>query len=145
MIAAPIPAYDTERLAALHSLGLLDTPQEERFDRITRLLTLVMRVPMAFLSLVDADRQWFKSSCGLSTPETPRAVSFCGHAILSDEAMVVPDATEDERFRGDGNGAPQGPAVHDGHVMRSLGRGEMVDVELNGLHGAPAARRDRAS
>ena len=99
MIAAPIPQDDTERLAALHSLGLLDTPPEERFDRITRLLTLVMRVPMAFLSLVDADRQWFKSSCGLSTPETPRAVSFCGHAILSDEAMVVPDAAEDERFR----------------------------------------------
>ncbi len=99
MIAAPIPRDDSERLAELHALDLLDTPPEERFDRITRLLTLVMRVPMAFLSLVDADRQWFKSSCGLSTPQTPRAVSFCGHAILSDEAMVVPDATEDERFR----------------------------------------------
>ena len=99
MIAAPIPNDDTERLAALHALDLLDTPPEERFDRITRLLTLVMRVPMAFLSLVDADRQWFKASCGLSTPQTPRAVSFCGHAILSDEAMVVPDAVEDERFR----------------------------------------------
>ncbi len=99
MIAAPIPKDDTERLAALHALDLLDTPPEERFDRITRLLSLVMRVPMAFLSLVDADRQWFKSSCGLSTPQTPRAVSFCGHAILSDEAMVVPDAIKDERFR----------------------------------------------
>jgi phosphoserine phosphatase RsbU/P len=99
MIAAPIPVDDTGRLADLHALGLLDTPSEERFDRITRLLTLVMRVPMAFISLVDADRQWFKSSCGLSTPETPRAVSFCGHAILSGQAMVVPDAAEDERFR----------------------------------------------
>jgi sigma-B regulation protein RsbU (phosphoserine phosphatase) len=99
MIAAPIPQDETRRLAALHALDLLDTPPEERFDRITRLLALVMRVPMAFLTLVDADRQWFKSSCGLGTPQTPRAISFCGHAILSDEAMVVPDAAEDRRFR----------------------------------------------
>src|SRR5947208_2287463 len=98
MIAAPIPVDDAGRLAALHALGLLDTPPEERFDRITRLLALVMHVPMAFISLVDADRQWFKSSCGLSTPQTPRAVSFCGHAILSDQPMVVPDAAEDDRF-----------------------------------------------
>src|SRR3954454_14335256 len=97
MIAAPIPANDAARLEALHALDLLDTPPEERFDRITRLMTLVMRVPMAFLTLVDAARQWFKSSCGPYTPETPRAVSFCGHAILSDEAMVVPDAAEDAR------------------------------------------------
>src|SRR5438093_1318864 len=99
MIAAPIPVDDAERLAALHALGLLDTPPEERFDRITRLLTLVMHVPMAYISLVDADRQWFKSSCGLSTTQTPRAVSFCGHAILSDEVTVVPDAAQDRRFR----------------------------------------------
>jgi phosphoserine phosphatase RsbU/P len=98
MIAAPIPENDTERLEALHSLDLLDTLPEERFDRITRLLTLVFQVPMAFVSLVDDDRQWFKSSCGLSTPQTPRAVSFCGHAILSDQPMVVTDAAEDERF-----------------------------------------------
>jgi sigma-B regulation protein RsbU (phosphoserine phosphatase) len=99
MIAAPIPLDDAERLTALHDLNLLDTAPEERFDRITRLLTLVMRVPMAYISLVDADRQWFKSFCGLATSETPRAVSFCGHAILSDEPMIVPDATEDDRFR----------------------------------------------
>src|SRR6516165_6239377 len=99
MIAAPIPKDDVNRLEALRALGLLDTPPEERFDRITRLLTRVMGVPMAFLSLVDADRQWFKSSCGLSMPQTPRAVSFCGHAILSDEPLVVPDAAKDERFR----------------------------------------------
>ena len=65
MIAAPIPVDDAERLEALHALDLLDTPPEERFDRITRLLTLVMRVPMAYISLVDSDRQWFKSSCGM--------------------------------------------------------------------------------
>src|SRR3954454_24956968 len=98
MIAAPIPVDDAERLEALHALDLLDTPPEERFDRITRLLALVLRVPMAYISLVDSDRQWFKSSCGLDATQTPRAVSFCGHAILSDEPMVVPDAAEDERF-----------------------------------------------
>src|SRR3954471_23845194 len=98
MIAAPIPANDAKRLEALHALDLLDTPPEERFDRITRLLTLVLRVPMAYISLVDSDRQWFKSSCGLDSTETPRSVSFCGHAILADEPMVVPDAAADERF-----------------------------------------------
>jgi len=99
MLAAPIPADEVERLAELHALGLLDTPTEERFDRITRLLALVLRVPMAYISLVDSNRQWFKSSCGLDVSETPRSISFCGHAILSDEPMIVEDAAEDHRFR----------------------------------------------
>src|SRR4028118_1584748 len=99
MITAPIPEDDAGRLEALHALGLLDTPHEERFDRITRLLTLVLQVPMALVTLVDADRQWFKSSCGLGAAQTSRDVSFCGHAILADEPMVIPDAAEDERFR----------------------------------------------
>src|SRR5215210_6463956 len=99
MIAAPVPEDDAARLTALHALGLLDSPPEERFDRITRLMTLVLGVPMAFVTLVDADRQWFKSSCGLSVPQTDRSVSFCGHAIFSDEPLVVPDTAEDERFR----------------------------------------------
>ena len=98
MVEAPIPADEAGRLAELHALGLLDTPREERFDRITRLLALVMKVPMAFLSLIDADRQWFKSTCGLGATETPREISFCGHTILSDRPMVVPDAAQDERF-----------------------------------------------
>ncbi|WP_406699321.1 PP2C family protein-serine/threonine phosphatase [Singulisphaera sp. Ch08] len=98
MIAAPIPVDDAERLEVLRSLDLLDTAPEERFDRITKVLGLVMEVPMAYISLVDSDRQWFKSSCGLNSSETPREISFCGHAILSDEPLVVPDATEDERF-----------------------------------------------
>ncbi|GAC1336898.1 MAG: hypothetical protein NVSMB14_04440 [Isosphaeraceae bacterium] len=99
MIAAPIPADESGRLAELHALGLLDTPSEERFDRITRLLALALKVPMAYLTLLDADRQWFKSSCGLNRSETARSISFCGHAVLSDEALVVTDAAEDERFR----------------------------------------------
>jgi sigma-B regulation protein RsbU (phosphoserine phosphatase) len=99
MIPAPIPVDDAERLAALQELNLLDTAPEERFDRITRLLALVLQVPMAYISLVDAERQWFKSSCGLNETQTPRAVSFCGHTILSEEPMIVPDAAEDDRFR----------------------------------------------
>ena len=99
MIAAPTPADEPERLAELQALGLLDTPPEERFDRITRLLALVLRVPMAYISLIDSDRQWFKSSCGMGLKQTPRSISFCGHAILSDEPLIVADAREDNRFR----------------------------------------------
>jgi sigma-B regulation protein RsbU (phosphoserine phosphatase) len=99
MIAAPIPQDDAERLEALRGLGLLDTPAEERFDRLTRLLTVVLHVPMAYISLVDAERQWFKSSCGLNASETPRAISFCGHAILADDPLIVADAANDVRFR----------------------------------------------
>lgn len=98
MIAAPIPVDDAERLEALRSLDLLDTAPEERFDRITRIMSLAMNVPMAYISLVDSDRQWFKSSCGLNSSQTPRNISFCGHAILSDQLMVIPDAATDERF-----------------------------------------------
>ena len=99
MIAAPIPRNDVQRLAELHALDILDTPREERFDRVVRLLKLVLRVPIAYMSLIDTDRQWMKSACGLKTIETPRDISFCGHAILSDEIMIVPDALEDDRFR----------------------------------------------
>jgi sigma-B regulation protein RsbU (phosphoserine phosphatase) len=98
MIEAPIPEADAERLRALWSLKLLDTPPDERFDRITRLLAHMFQAPMAYISLVDADRQWFKSSCGMGVAETLRAISFCGHAILSEEALVVPDARKDMRF-----------------------------------------------
>src|SRR4029453_18114204 len=98
MIAAPIPVDEAERLEALHALDLLDTPPEERFDRIPRVLTLVLRVPMAYISLVDSDRQWFKASCGLDSTETPRCVSFCGHAILAEGPIIGPDARPDERF-----------------------------------------------
>jgi sigma-B regulation protein RsbU (phosphoserine phosphatase) len=99
MIAAPIPRDEVQRLAELHALDILDTPREERFDRVVRLLKLVLRVPIAYMSLIDSDRQWMKSACGLKTIETTRDISFCGHAILSDEIMIVPDALEDDRFR----------------------------------------------
>ncbi len=98
MIKPPIPADEFRRLESLRSLKLLDTPPEERFDRVTRLARRVFGVPIALVSLVDSDRQWFKSNQGLDASETPRDVSFCGHAIVGDRIMVVNDATGDERF-----------------------------------------------
>ena len=99
MPGAPQPTNEVERLRSLHALPLLDTPPEERFDRLTRLARRLFDVPIAVISLVDADRQWFKSRTGLDATETPREYSFCAHAILGEEVMVVPDATHDERFR----------------------------------------------
>lgn len=98
MRAPDQPADETRRIAELRSLGLLDSAPDERFDRVTRLAQRLFDVPIALISLVDEDRQWFKSRQGLNAPETPRDVSFCGHAILGDEIMHVADATEDARF-----------------------------------------------
>ncbi len=94
----PIPDNEDARLAALHSLRILDTPFEERFDRITRTTARLFRVPVALVSLVDENRQWFKSCHGLDTRETPRNVSFCSHAILSDGPLIIEDARLDPRF-----------------------------------------------
>ena len=98
MLPPARPANEPARLAALADLGILDTPPEERFDRLTRLAQRIFGVPIALVSLIDADRQWFKSRQGLGATETPRDVSFCGHAILGDEPFVVQDARDDERF-----------------------------------------------
>lgn len=98
MIAPPRPPNEDRRLLALQSLAVLDTPSEERFDRVTRLAARIFDVPIALVSLVDSDRQWFKSCVGLSVKETPRSISFCGHAILSDDVFIVSDATQDSRF-----------------------------------------------
>ena len=86
------------RIAALHSLCLLDTPPEERFDRITRLAAQLFGVPMAAMSLVDRDRQSYKSRVGLPFPGIPRAGSFCNYALLQDETFVIEDAANDPRF-----------------------------------------------
>ena len=98
MIAPEFPSNEAERLLALHALHILDTPYEERYDRLTRLAQHLLNMPIALISLVDSDRQWFKSCQGLSAVETPRNISFCGHAILDDTAMVIPDALRDPRF-----------------------------------------------
>ncbi|MCC2957467.1 EAL domain-containing protein [Massilia sp. IC2-477] len=93
-----IPLDEAQRLAALHATRLLGSAPEETFDRITRTAARLLGVPIALVSLIDKDRQWFKSRTGLDACETPRDVSFCGHAILADEPMVVPDAAQDARF-----------------------------------------------
>ena len=98
MTTYPIPPNENERLNVLHALNLLDTPPEEVFDRITRLVARVLDVPIALVSLVDTDRQWFKSRVGLDAIETPRELAFCAHAIVQTSPMIVPDATLDERF-----------------------------------------------
>jgi DNA-binding response OmpR family regulator len=97
-IRAPLPHDEKKRLAALHDLGVLDTAPEDRFDRITRLAAELFDVPIVVVSLVDQDRQWFKSCYGLDARETSREVSFCAHAILGQTAMIVPDTLLDARF-----------------------------------------------
>ena len=94
----PHPNDEGQRLQVLRSLGLLDTPPEERFDRFTRLARRSFGVSTALFSLVDANRQWFKSRQGLDASETPREISFCGHAILGAEILEVRDARSDDRF-----------------------------------------------
>lgn len=95
---APIPADEQDRLHALRQLLILDTPQEERFDRIVSFAAQEFDVPIALITLIDTNRQWFKASVGLDVCETTRDISFCGHAIMSDEPMVITDATKDPRF-----------------------------------------------
>ena len=106
-----IPIDETQRLRALATLCILDTVPEERFDRITRLACRAFNAPIALVSLVDRDRQWFKSKQGIDISETGRHLSFCGHAILADGSMLVPDALRDERFR-------DNPLVLDGPKIR---------------------------
>lgn len=95
-----IPENESDRLAELVDLGILDTEAEEVFDGLTKLAAFICGTPISLVSLVDADRQWFKSRVGLAATETPRDIAFCAHAINEPEQLfVVPDALEDERFK----------------------------------------------
>jgi len=95
---APLGPDEARRLQVLIDLNLLDSAPDERFDRITRLAARIFNVPTALVSLIDAERQWFKSRVGIDVPETPRSDSFCAHAIQQDDVMVVVDACADARF-----------------------------------------------
>ncbi len=98
MLAAELHEQEPLRLALLRELNLLDTKAEDRFDAITRYAAQRFQVPIALMSLVDEHRQWLKSSVGLDIKETPRDISFCGHALHQDKIFVVADASQDPRF-----------------------------------------------
>jgi PAS domain S-box-containing protein len=95
----PLPEYESARLDALRQYAILDTAPEQEFDDLTRLAALICGTPFALITFVDAKRQWFKSKIGVEISETPRDVSFCAHAILESDMLVVPDTLADERFR----------------------------------------------
>jgi diguanylate cyclase (GGDEF)-like protein len=98
MKAPEYPKNEDIRLAALRSLDILDTEPEERFDRLTRIAKRLFKVPIALVSFVDINRQWFKSCQGLEVKEMPRDISFCGHAILGDDIFIISDTLLDDRF-----------------------------------------------
>ena len=89
---------EPERIATLKRLGLLDTPKDERFDRITRLASSVFNCRYSSITLIDADRQWFKSAVNLELSESGREVAFCNHTISQDDALIIPDTKKDPRF-----------------------------------------------
>ncbi len=94
----PVPENEKQRLERLRQYGILDTAPSEAFDRVTRLASRLLKMPIALVSLVDEDRQWFKSRVGLDAPETPSELAFCAHAICDTSVMVVPNAQDDPRF-----------------------------------------------
>ena len=96
--AYPIPADEPQRLRDLQRHGVLDSPDDPHLDRIVQLAGDVLEMPIALVSLVDRDRQWFLARRGLEAHETPREMAFCAHAIAGDGVLVVPDALQDERF-----------------------------------------------
>jgi signal transduction histidine kinase len=98
MQAAPLPANEEERIQALYRLKILDTAAEPQFDDLTALAAALTSCPIALVSLIDVNRQWFKSKCGIDGSETDRSLAFCAHAILNREIMEIPDARKDPRF-----------------------------------------------
>ncbi len=98
MQPAPVPSNEPERIVALERLKVLDTEPEERFDRITREAATTLNAPIAIISMIDEEREWFKSCVGLDIRHGPRSSSFCGHALLSKYVFVVEDTTKDPRF-----------------------------------------------
>jgi two-component system NtrC family sensor kinase len=97
--AKPSLASDHDRVAALQKYAILDTEPERAFDDLTLLASFVCKTPIALISLVDEDRQWFKSKIGITASETPRELAFCSTTIQQSDVMVIPDTLKDERFR----------------------------------------------
>jgi GAF domain-containing protein len=97
-MSIPTPPNERKRLEVLWQYDVLDTLPEQIFDDLTELAALICEAPIALISLLDENRQWFKSRIGLGLTETPREVSFCTHAIMQPDLFIVPDATKDPRF-----------------------------------------------
>jgi GAF domain-containing protein len=96
---SPKPKDEKQRLKVLWQYDVLDTVPEEVFDDLTDLAAHICEAPIALISLIDEDRQWFKSKIGVTISETSRDISFCAHAILNNDLLIIPDATQDERFK----------------------------------------------
>ena len=111
VITAPTPATESERLASLQQYEILDTGAEASFDAIVELAAQICQAPIALVSLVDKNRQWFKAKKGLSAQETSRDIAFCSHAILQSEPLIIENALQDERFK-------DNPLVSDGPLIR---------------------------
>ncbi|OHA15055.1 MAG: hypothetical protein A3H57_02200 [Candidatus Taylorbacteria bacterium RIFCSPLOWO2_02_FULL_43_11] len=99
MIKAPLPTNEKERLESLKNMGILDSQPEERFDKYTKEAAFRLHVPISTISIIDADREWYKSCFGIKDKEGRRDVSFCGHAMLNREIFIVENTLEDERFK----------------------------------------------
>lgn len=94
----PLDTTEQNRIAALYELKILDTPPDERFDRIIRLTSGYLSVPIAFISFIDSEHQWFKSSCGIGLNKISRNDSFCHYTIQQNKPMIISDTLLDERF-----------------------------------------------
>jgi hypothetical protein len=98
-VATPAPSNDAARVAALEKYAILDSEPEQAFDDLAKLASFICKTPIALVSLVDSERQWFKSNVGISATQTSREIAFCSTAIQQKDVFVVPDALKDERFR----------------------------------------------
>lgn len=99
MIAAPVPPDEQKRLDALYKIGIIDTPPEDRFDRITKEAVARFKAMLSTITIIDKDREWFKSRCGIATnTQGPRNISFCAYALEPEDIFIIEDTTKDPRF-----------------------------------------------